>query len=468
MDEVYTRLSTLRQLWSRTLDSDSPIDCYGTQGLLLEPVVMALDMLICNEEMKEKSLLLDIEQINKEIEQLLEHTGIAFVMRGRSDDEEEEQTISSLPVLFKYHQFDFTVIKSLSSYLQKSVEDMERDINDSLDGEDIAELKLSSFTLQWIELKPSCATLTETLDTISTVHTDISGAIDRLSVGNEAIREDIRSMCKLLRRHENIDNMRRPRLKQIQRMLKTVIGERIEQLAAGTRLIKELCDISHTTVSIQLKDDDLSDDYMTLLESTKNDLLKQHEEKCKEMYERYMKEIISCWDALGECKEERDKFVEKHSSSSIQALQKVSKYLSVLKPLAEKANKIRALINDRLSLIQRMKDFEVTASDPARLFRSSFQLNQEERFRKTALPTLLSIERKLFEECSKFETEAAKPFTIHDSNIPFVDTLQADISGRYVNETVFGFESHRKENNPHSTSTSSTALSSIAKKAKQK
>lgn len=465
MDEIYSRLSTLRQLWSRTLDSDAPIDSYGTQCLLLEPVVMALDMLICNEEMKEKSLLLDIEQTDKDIEQAIGGSGIAFVLRGRSN-EEEDQVVSSLPVLFRYHQLDLTIIKSLINDVQRNIEDMERDINESLDGEDIAELKLSLFTLQWIELKPSYSTLTETLDAISTIHSDVASAIDRMSVGNESIREDIRSMCKLLKKYENVDGMRRPQLKQLQRTLKITISERCEQYAASTQLIKELCDISHTTIPIQLRDDDLSDDYISLIESIKCDLLKQHEEKCKEMYEKYMKGIVSCWDALGERKEEREKFVKEHPSNSIQALQKVSKYLSVLKPLAEKANRIHALINDRLSLIQRMKDFEVTASDPARLFRSSFQLNQEERFRKTALPTLLSIERKLFEECSKFETEATKPFTLLDTNTPFVDTLQADISGRYVNETVFGFESHRKENNPLSTPNAS--LNNVAKRAKQK
>lgn len=468
MDEIYLRLSTLRHLWSRTLDSDSPIDCYGTQSVLLEPVVMALDMLICNEEMKEKSLLQDIEQANKEIEGLLERTGIAFVMRGRSG-EEEEQVISSLPVLFKLHQLDLTLLKTLADNLQSTIKALEQDISDSLEGEDIAELNLSSLTLRWIESKSSHSTLTEVLEVIAAVHCDVSSAIDRMSAGNEAIREDIRSMCRVLKKQGDIADLRRPQLKQLQRSLRATIDERREQCTASTRLIKELCDISHTAPPIQFKDNDLSEEYISMIESTKNDLLRQHEEKCKEMHERYMRDITSCWNALGESKEERESFMKEHSSSSIQALQQMSKYLSVLKPLAENAARIRTLINDRISLIQRMKDFEVTASDPARLFRSSFQLNQEEKFRKSALPTLLSIEKKLFVECAQFEGDAKRPFILDDGSIPFVDALQLDISSRYVNETVFGFESHRKENNPNAAPASAAPpLSNVAKRAKQK
>jgi hypothetical protein len=42
-----------------------------------------------------------------------------------------------------------------------------------------------------------------------------------------------------------------------------------------------------------------------------------------------------------------------------------------------------------------MMDFEKSASDPRRLFRSSFQLLEEEKFRKTCYPTLLKMEERL-------------------------------------------------------------------------
>ena len=47
--------------------------------------------------------------------------------------------------------------------------------------------------------------------------------------------------------------------------------------------------------------------------------------------------------------------------------------------------------------------FEQTAKDPKRLFRSSFQLNEEEKFRRRAYPTLLKLETILTEAIEKFE-----------------------------------------------------------------
>lgn len=50
-----------------------------------------------------------------------------------------------------------------------------------------------------------------------------------------------------------------------------------------------------------------------------------------------------------------------------------------------------------------MKDFELTASDPKRLFRPSFQLIEEEKFRKTCLPTLTKMESNLIFLIMKYE-----------------------------------------------------------------
>ena len=47
--------------------------------------------------------------------------------------------------------------------------------------------------------------------------------------------------------------------------------------------------------------------------------------------------------------------------------------------------------------------FEQTASDPKRLFQSSFQLVEEEKFRRRAYPTLLKLESTLLNAIIKFE-----------------------------------------------------------------
>lgn len=47
--------------------------------------------------------------------------------------------------------------------------------------------------------------------------------------------------------------------------------------------------------------------------------------------------------------------------------------------------------------------FEQTARDPKRLFQSSFQLVEEEKFRRRAYPTLLKLESTLLNAIIKFE-----------------------------------------------------------------
>ena len=51
-----------------------------------------------------------------------------------------------------------------------------------------------------------------------------------------------------------------------------------------------------------------------------------------------------------------------------------------------------------------MMDFEKSASDPRRLFESSFRLLEEEKFRKNGLPTLMNMEAKLKKAVLDYET----------------------------------------------------------------
>lgn len=71
--------------------------------------------------------------------------------------------------------------------------------------------------------------------------------------------------------------------------------------------------------------------------------------------------------------------------------------------MAESHSQIKAKILKRSELIQRMMEFEVTASDPNRLFGSSFRLNQEEKFRKAAYPTLVKLETDLIERLTAYK-----------------------------------------------------------------
>lgn len=68
-----------------------------------------------------------------------------------------------------------------------------------------------------------------------------------------------------------------------------------------------------------------------------------------------------------------------------------------------------------------MVDFEKTASDPRRLFRASFQLNEEEKFRRTCFPTLLQLDESLLKAIQDFERASGKPFML--GNRRYRDTL---------------------------------------------
>ncbi|KAJ1954300.1 hypothetical protein IWQ62_005790 [Dispira parvispora] len=91
-----------------------------------------------------------------------------------------------------------------------------------------------------------------------------------------------------------------------------------------------------------------------------------------------------------------------------------------------------------------MAEFERNASDPKRLFQSSFRLNEEERFRKTCFPTLLRMERKLGELLSDYAKHAGYPFLLSPDSEPYHCILEKEIEQRIVNETVFGFEHPRR------------------------
>lgn len=110
------------------------------------------------------------------------------------------------------------------------------------------------------------------------------------------------------------------------------------------------------------------------------------------------------------------------------------------------------------SPIKKMKAFEQSASDPRRLFRSSFQLLDEERFRKVAYPTLVKLEDVIRTRLMEVERVKGRPFVLDfgddeedhgresgenggdaDFAEPYAEVLRREVEARYVNETVFAF-----------------------------
>ncbi|KAI5184943.1 hypothetical protein NEHOM01_0494 [Nematocida homosporus] len=96
---------------------------------------------------------------------------------------------------------------------------------------------------------------------------------------------------------------------------------------------------------------------------------------------------------------------------------------------------IKAFIREREELLVKMSAFEEQASDPQRLFRSSFQLISEEKFRKMAVPTLLRVEKEIFSLAQEYTTRFNRPVSINNQLI--VNDLQVQISHRIINSNVF-------------------------------
>lgn len=270
-----------------------------------------------------------------------------------------------------------------------------------------------------------------------------------MSSDSNKLKDNIVAMNRLLRiQGEDMSSWKRPRLKQRQRELRTIVTKRTDAVVQSTQLITQLGALFNEagikTAAFEIRCDDLGEEYIERLRVEKERLVREHETRCRELYDRQLVELLGYWDALGRDEAVRTSFMTilRPIEGTLEGLQLLAKEASLLRPLAERALRLCATIADRLSLIQRMKDFERTASDPARLFRSSFQLNQEERFRKNAFPTLLTMEKRLVADLMAFESETNESFIYQGHS--YLQTLQADISGRYVNETVFGFESHAR------------------------
>lgn len=117
---------------------------------------------------------------------------------------------------------------------------------------------------------------------------------------------------------------------------------------------------------------------------------------------------------------------------------------------------ILAQIEARQAFIQKMVDFEKSASDPKRLFKSSFRLNEEEKFRKSSYPMLLQVESGLRMKILDWEQTKKKRFfkqldllssdTVDQDKTPYLVELEMEISTRFVNKNVFEFFSTASRN----------------------
>ena len=133
---------------------------------------------------------------------------------------------------------------------------------------------------------------------------------------------------------------------------------------------------------------------------------------------------------------EQDKFKASIQQRSSTAVNKLEAEITRLKNLYEECKSVYDLIGARNSLLKKMKDFEISASDPKRLFRPSFQLVEEETFRKTCLPSLLKLEADLKKKILSYEKLHESRF-LFNSDEGYLDLLENEISNRFINEAMF-------------------------------
>ncbi|CAG8526908.1 4115_t:CDS:10 [Paraglomus occultum] len=178
-----------------------------------------------------------------------------------------------------------------------------------------------------------------------------------------------------------------------------------------------------------------------------NELSAEHErlralmrEIVQKAIEEYTAQLEDLWDKCLVPQSERAEFiVNLHEiSSSEEVYHVLASEVARLQELYAKCAEIYRLMLERKSLIEKMIDFEKHASDPKRLFQSSFRLLEEEKWRKTCWPNLVRLEKRLVDACLEYETNERKPF-MHEGK-RYLEGLEEEISERVVNKMFFGFE----------------------------
>lgn len=172
--------------------------------------------------------------------------------------------------------------------------------------------------------------------------------------------------------------------------------------------------------------DGLDDESIGLIASYNEHLKEEQERLFDEIFDRTREELAQISRIFGIKHAEYDR-----SEVSLDTMRTL---VESLIPKKERFVEISESIQKRRALLARMTEFEKAASDPKRLFKSSFQLNMEEKFRNTAYPSLLKMEEALFEMIDSYERQFG---TFVYDNQEYRMALRNEIENRIINKTVF-------------------------------
>jgi hypothetical protein len=354
------------------------------------------------------------------------------------------------------------------------------------DSEAIHKLEAESMALQCGGL--TC-TLADRLARIQDAHAILKERVCAFSAESERIWEELRALhCRLApflvedcneetvkveRAIATASEERLPRsiLKRVHQLWRRIEQDRSESVSGSVLLIGRLWDLLETEPAERfiLDSEDISLTNMDRLLEERRRLVDFQQQRFRELYDSHLAELKRLMKALKMGPRQQASMLETVQEYTAEGLQLLSRHLAVLQPKLELTTALYESIRNRDALIAQMRTFEVSASDPARLFRSSFQLMQEEKFRKTALPNLLALEAKLKLQLTEYRDKFREDFVAEEAKGPFASVLEDEIAGRYLNEGIFGFDQakSRKERsaaNPSNNltlSTSSNATSSV-------
>lgn len=261
----------------------------------------------------------------------------------------------------------------------------------------------------------------------------------------------------------------RSKLRKVSTEWKRIEKERSESISGSILLIGRLWNLLETPQEerFPLSPTDLSLNNIKLLSQERNRLINFQQQKFKELYDSQVVELQKLMTALRWNETRQQAVLSNCQSYTADGLQHLSRQLAALQPKLEQSLQIISSITSRYALIAKMREFEKSASDPARLFRSSFQLLQEEKFRKTALPSLLNLETQLKSLLAEYKLKFEEEFIYYDENegiaddsVPFIVVLEEEISGRFMSSGIFGFDQSKQRKERQGSSSSSNSVSS--------
>lgn len=271
----------------------------------------------------------------------------------------------------------------------------------------------------------------------------------------EQITEESAEIEKALQQYDAagaVPRIARSVLRRVHGAWRCIERDRSESLSGSILLIGRLWDLLEKPASerFHLDSQDISLRNMELLLAERRKLIDFQQQRFRELYETHLQELRRLMQALRMNARQQAELLASVEEYTAEGLQQLARHLAVLQPKLEQTREVIQSIDARTSLIQRMREFEISASDPARLFRSSFQLLQEEKFRKTALPNLLTLESRLKGQLAEYERRFGEAFICDETGEEvraFAEVLEEEIQGRYLNDGIFGFDQakQRKE-----------------------